>query len=57
MHHRDGNWRNDAPTNLVLLCPDCHPRGQAQGGRGSRAGASSDIHGLATQRERGRGER
>jgi hypothetical protein len=24
IHHKDGNWRNNFPTNLELLCPNCH---------------------------------
>lgn len=24
VHHRDGNWRNNSPTNLIALCPTCH---------------------------------
>jgi len=24
MHHRDGNWKNNIPNNLCLLCPNCH---------------------------------
>lgn len=24
VHHVDGNWLNDDPTNLKLLCPNCH---------------------------------
>lgn len=24
MHHRDGNWRNNHPDNLDLVCPNCH---------------------------------
>lgn len=24
MHHRDGNWRNNPPDNLDLVCPNCH---------------------------------
>ena len=23
-HHRDGNWKNNAESNLWLLCPNCH---------------------------------
>jgi hypothetical protein len=24
LEHEDGDWRNNAPENLVLLCPNCH---------------------------------
>lgn len=24
LHHRDGNWRNNHPDNLDLVCPNCH---------------------------------
>jgi 5-methylcytosine-specific restriction endonuclease McrA len=26
VHHIDGNWRNNAWTNLIALCPLCHAR-------------------------------
>jgi 5-methylcytosine-specific restriction endonuclease McrA len=35
IHHRDEDWRNDDPANLITLCVDCHPRGAWLGGRGS----------------------
>jgi 5-methylcytosine-specific restriction endonuclease McrA len=38
IHHRDGDWRNDDPANLVTLCVDCHPRSPGDGGRGAAAG-------------------
>lgn len=36
--HVDGDWRNNRPENLRLLCPNCHSvtdtfRGRAKGGR------------------------
>ncbi len=24
MHHIDGNWKNNKPDNITLLCPNCH---------------------------------
>jgi len=24
MHHKDFNWENNDPSNLILLCKDCH---------------------------------
>jgi predicted HNH restriction endonuclease len=24
VEHIDGNWRNNQPSNLTLLCPNCH---------------------------------
>lgn len=24
VEHMDGNWQNNAPSNLTLLCPNCH---------------------------------
>lgn len=24
LHHKDGNWRNNNPNNLDLVCPNCH---------------------------------
>lgn len=24
MHHEDGNWKNNDPDNLHLICPNCH---------------------------------
>lgn len=26
VHHDDGNWKNDHPSNLVTLCDSCHLR-------------------------------
>ena len=24
MHHKDGNWKNNHPNNIDLVCPNCH---------------------------------
>lgn len=24
IHHKDGNWKNNRPENLQVLCPNCH---------------------------------
>lgn len=24
LHHKDGNWKNNTPENICLLCPNCH---------------------------------
>jgi len=24
MHHKDGNWKNNYPDNITLICPNCH---------------------------------
>lgn len=24
IHHKDGNWQNNRPNNLQVLCPNCH---------------------------------
>lgn len=26
LHHKDGNFSNNKPENLLLLCSDCHRR-------------------------------
>lgn len=42
--HIDGNWRNNRPQNLQLLCPNCHSTTDTYRGRGKgrRASAGSD---------------
>ncbi|WP_097962633.1 HNH endonuclease signature motif containing protein [Streptomyces sp. or20] len=42
--HIDGNWRNNRPRNLQLLCPNCHSTTETYRGRGKgrRASAESD---------------
>ncbi|MBL1118879.1 HNH endonuclease [Streptomyces sp. 110] len=34
--HIDGDWRNNRPTNLRLLCPNCHSATDSYRGRGKR---------------------
>ena len=47
IEHIDGNWRNIAPSNLTVLCPNCHSltksfRGLNRGhGRPGRPGTSN----------------
>ncbi|MEU0138121.1 HNH endonuclease signature motif containing protein [Streptomyces sp. NPDC006296] len=36
--HRDGDWRNNCPRNLRLLCPNCHATTDTYRGRGTRGG-------------------
>jgi 5-methylcytosine-specific restriction endonuclease McrA len=24
VHHKDKNWKNNSPENLIILCRDCH---------------------------------
>ncbi|MFG2624835.1 HNH endonuclease [Streptomyces sp. NPDC048473] len=43
--HIDGNWRNNQPRNLRLLCPNCHSttdtyRGRGKGRHNSAAGTT-----------------
>ncbi|GAC1388954.1 MAG: hypothetical protein NVSMB31_04020 [Vulcanimicrobiaceae bacterium] len=44
VEHIDGNWRNNHPSNLTLICPNCHSltptfRALNKGrGRAARAG-------------------
>jgi len=48
VEHRDGDWRNNRPENLTLLCPSCHSltptyRGLNRGnGRGQRLGGRAN---------------
>lgn len=30
VHHRDGDWRNNDPSNLIVLCNDCHDQAHRQ---------------------------
>jgi hypothetical protein len=32
VHHKDGNWRNNSPTNLERICRSCHSREHRQRG-------------------------
>lgn len=38
--HVDGNWRNNRPQNLRLLCPNCHSTTDTYRGRGKGRRAS-----------------
>ncbi len=33
LNHKDGNWKNNIPENLELLCPNCHSLTEHFGGR------------------------
>lgn len=35
IHHKDLNWENDDPNNLILLCEDCHNKLHALTGKTS----------------------
>ena len=35
VHHVDGNWKNNRPENLELLCPNCHSLTDNFGSRNS----------------------
>ncbi|MFD4026715.1 HNH endonuclease signature motif containing protein [Streptomyces sp. NPDC058576] len=39
--HIDGNWRNNRPQNLRLLCPNCHSTTDTYRGRGKGRRASA----------------
>ncbi|MFJ4968837.1 HNH endonuclease signature motif containing protein [Streptomyces sp. NPDC088755] len=39
--HIDGNWRNNEPQNLRLLCPNCHSTTDTYRGRGKGRRASA----------------
>ena len=49
VEHKDGDWRNNKPENLTLLCPNCHSltptyRGLNRGrGRAERVGGRSNA--------------
>ena len=34
--HKDGNWRNNVPTNLRFLCPNCHSQTSTYGVKNSK---------------------
>lgn len=36
--HLDGDWRNNLPANLRLLCPNCHSATDTYRGRNKRSG-------------------
>jgi len=40
IHHKDLNWENDNPDNLVLLCYKCHSQIHAKTGRKTTANRS-----------------
>ncbi|MFE3381158.1 HNH endonuclease signature motif containing protein [Streptomyces anulatus] len=43
--HIDGNWRNNQPQNLRLLCPNCHSTTDTYRGRGKGLRASARSEG------------
>jgi hypothetical protein len=58
IEHIDGNWENNLPSNLLLLCPNCHSltptfRGLNRGrGRAHRlGGAKNPLRGAATRKK------
>lgn len=38
VHHKDGNWRNNAPENLTAMCPTCHAMTENYGSRNKGKG-------------------
>jgi hypothetical protein len=60
VEHRDGDWRNNKPQNLTLLCPNCHSltstyRGLNRGrGRSERLGGRSNPFRGSELRKEGR---
>lgn len=58
VEHRDGDWRNNKPENLTLLCPNCHSltstyRGLNKGrGRAERLGGRANpLRGSEVRKE------
>jgi hypothetical protein len=38
VHHIDGDWRNDSPSNLISVCSAHNPRGARAGSAGHTTG-------------------
>lgn len=54
VHHLDGDWRNERPENLQILCPNCHAMTENFMGRGKgrewrKDGAKSQAGTATTQ--------
>jgi len=43
--HIDGNWRNNKPENLRVLCPNCHSLTETYRGANSGKGRGSKMRG------------
>ena len=43
--HIDGNWKNNRPENLKVLCPNCHSLTETYRGANSGKGRGSDMRG------------
>ena len=52
VHHKDRNWRNDDPSNLLTLCASCHLKLHWAEDRDQRIAA---IRGASMRRQSGAG--
>lgn len=43
--HIDGNWKNNTPENLRLICPNCHSLTETYRGANSGKGRGSEMRG------------
>ena len=44
LDHIDGDWRNNRPENLRLICPNCHALTATYGARNRGAGRPFVVH-------------
>lgn len=44
--HKNGNWLDDRPENLRILCPNCHTQTPRWCGRKSRGGGTRQTRGV-----------